>query len=149
MKIRKMRLKTTRMELKLNRIFKGSEYTIGKLMVNDAWFCDVLEDTVREIGPNGEGKVPGETAIPAGTYEIILNMSPRFKRILPRILDVPHFSGVLIHSGNHKDHTDGCLLPGLNTQKGMVTQSRVYTERLIALMQEAVDNGEKITIEII
>lgn len=85
------------MKLELYRKFLGKDYTIGKLFINGEYFCDTLEDTVR---PEGE-KILGKTAIPYGTYDIILTMSPKFKRILPLLLNVPNFEGVRIHSGNY------------------------------------------------
>lgn len=104
----------------VKRIFKGEDYTIGKLYIGTDYFCDVLEDTVR---PEGE-KIAGKTAIPAGEYKVKLTYSPRFKKILPEILNVPNFTGVRIHSGNHAGHTDGCLLLGLNKVKGQVVNSQ-------------------------
>ena len=77
------------MELKLNRIFLGSSATIGELYIDKKYIADTLEDRVR---PEGE-KVYGKTAIPEGTYEVKLTYSPRFKKILPEILNVPNFSG--------------------------------------------------------
>lgn len=74
------------MELKLNRIFLSSSATIGELWANNTHLCDTLEDRVR---PEGE-KIYGKTAIPEGTYEMVLSYSPRFKKILPEILNVPN-----------------------------------------------------------
>lgn len=136
------------MELELKTVFKDDEYTIGKLYIDGEYFCDTLEDTVREIKPDGTGKIKGMTAIPAGKYKVILNMSPRFKRILPRLLNVPHFEGVLIHRGNSAKDTDGCILVGKNTKKGFVLESAKYEIALIARLQDAVKLGEEITIEI-
>lgn len=92
--------------------------TIGKLYVNDKLICDTLEDTVRDLNRDGdlldvgEKKVYGETAIPSGTYKMIINMSPRFKKLLPRLLNVPGYDGVLIHTGNLPADTHGCILVG-------------------------------------
>lgn len=107
------------MIVKVVRTFKGSEYTIGKLYIDDNYFCDTLEDVVR----SGE-KVYGQTAIPAGKYKVKKTYSPRFKKKLPEILNVPGFSGVRIHSGNTAKDTEGCLLLGLNKTKGAVLCSQ-------------------------
>ena len=108
------------MKVTVKRTFKGSEYTIGKLYIDGAYFCDTLEDVVRPTGV----KIPGKTAIPAGTYKVKKTMSPRFKTILPEILNVPNFTGVRIHSGNTAKDTEGCLLLGLNKSKGAVLCSK-------------------------
>lgn len=107
------------MKVEVKRTFKGTEYTIGKLYIDGHYLCDTLEDTVR----NGV-KIAGKTAIPAGTYKVKKTMSPRFKKILPEILNVPGFTGVRIHAGNTAIDTDGCLLLGLNKKKGQVLESQ-------------------------
>ena len=107
------------MKVEVKRTFKGAEYTIGHLYIDGAYFCDTLEDTIR----TGE-KISGKTAIPAGTYKVKKTMSPRFKTVLPEILNVPNFTGVRIHSGNTAKDTDGCLLLGLNKAKGAVLNSK-------------------------
>ncbi|WP_300879802.1 DUF5675 family protein, partial [uncultured Alistipes sp.] len=43
------------------------------------------------------------TAIPAGTYKVTMQYSPRFRRVLPYLHDVLHFLGILIHSGNTEE----------------------------------------------
>lgn len=106
------------MQITVKRTFKGPEYTIGKLYIDGAYFCDTLEDTVRAE------KIAGKTAIPAGKYKVKKTMSPRFKTVLPEILNVPNFTGVRIHSGNTAKDTDGCLLLGLNKIKGAVLCSK-------------------------
>ena len=83
------------MKLKLERLYLKPDYTIGKLYIDGKYFCDTLEDQVRDLAK--ERKIPGRTAIPAGVYEVIVNISPRFRRKLPRLLDVPGFDGILIH----------------------------------------------------
>ena len=87
------------MNIIIKRIFKGPNYTIGKLSIDGKYFCDTLEDTVRKPGV----KIPGKTAIPAGKYKIKLTVSLRFGKLMPRLMDVPGFTGVLIHSGNTLD----------------------------------------------
>lgn len=134
------------MELKLNRIFLGSSATIGELLINDKHLCDTLEDRVR---PEGE-KVYGKTAIPEGTYEVKLTHSPRFKKILPEILNVPNFSGIRIHSLNKAEESEGCIGVGEWNGKdtNWISNSRKAFNKLFAILQEASDRGEKITITI-
>ena len=131
------------MNIQLKRRYIGEDYTIGSLSIDGQYFCDTLEDAVRPI------KIYGKTAIPYGRYNIILNVSPRFGRVLPRLLNVPKFDGVLIHRGNTAEDTAGCILVGENKVKGKVINSTPYEIGLVKMMQEAIDRGEKITIEII
>lgn len=134
------------MELKLNRIFLGSSATIGELLVNDKHLCDTLEDRVR---PEGE-KVYGKTAIPEGKYEIELTHSPRFKKILPEILNVPNFSGIRIHTGNSSKDTEGCIIVGTwdGEKEDWVGNSKIAFDKLMSLLEEATNNKEKITITV-
>ena len=143
------------MNLTLNRIFRGPDYTIGKLDIDGHYFCDTLEDPVRTLPascPNtSEGilcacpeKVYARTAIPAGTYKVTMQFSPRFKRVLPLLHDVPHFLGVLIHSGNDPGDTAGCILVGHNKVKGKVLESRAVSDKLNALLEK--ENEMTITI---
>ena len=131
------------MKLKLHRRFLGENYTIGTLYVDGVKFCDTLEDTVREV------KIKHETAIPYGTYDVILNRSPKFKRELPRLLDVPNFEGILIHRGNTAKDSSGCILLGENTVKGKVVNSTRYELELTDLIRVAQNNKESISIEIV
>lgn len=134
------------MELTLNRIFLGSSATIGELLVNDKHLCDTLEDRVR---PEGE-KVYGKTAIPEGTYEVKLTHSPRFKKILPEVLNVPNFSGIRIHTGNSSKDTEGCILVGTwdGEKEDWVGNSRIAFDELMTLLEEATNNKEKVTITV-
>ena len=142
------------MELLLERKWFKSEYTIGRLYVNGEFFCNTLEDTVRDINKNGtfdcgEFKIKGHTAIPYGEYEVIVNYSPKFKRELPRLLNVPHFEGILIHRGNTHHDSSGCILVGENKKKGMVLNSTKYELELTRILKETISRKEKITIKIV
>lgn len=128
--------------LYLKRVAYRPTYTIGKLYLNGRYFCDTLEDKYR--GDNLEKtKVKGKTAIPRGTYRGIFNYSPKFKKYLPLLMDVPYFTGIRIHSGNTAEDTEGCILVGENLEVGKVLNSRVTYNRLAS----ALANKEfKITI---
>ena len=134
------------MRLILKRLYLKTDYTIGKLYMDGTYFCETLEDQVRDL--TKERKIPGRTAIPAGVYEIVVNVSPRFKRKLPRLLDVPGFDGILIHRGNTAEDTAGCILVGENRERGKVINSTRYEVQLTGILERAQEKGE-ITIEII
>lgn len=142
------------MKIEVKRRYLGSEYTIGSMYINGEYFCDTLEDKVRDLNKDGdlndkgEGKVYAQTAIPYGEYEIVVKHSPKFDRILPRLLNVPHFEGILIHRGNTAKDSAGCILIGENRIKGKVVNSTKYEERLTALCLVAQLKGEEICITI-
>lgn len=140
------------MKLTLKRIALRSTYTIGKLYIDDAYFCDTLEDTVRDTNKSGkfddgEQKVKGKTAIPYGTYEIKWTYSPRFKKYTPQLMNVPSFEGIRVHAGNTSADTEGCLILGENKQVGKVLNSRATINKFYPIIKEACSNG-KVTIEI-
>ena len=140
------------MKLILKRIALRQTYTIGRLYVDGNYFCDTLEDTVRDLNKdgkfdNGEKKVYGKTAIPYGTYEIKWTYSPRFKKYTPQLMNVPSFEGIRIHAGSTPADTAGCLLLGENKKVGMVLNSRATINKFYPIIKEACSNG-KVTIEI-
>jgi len=105
-----------------------------------------MEDKIREE------KINGITAIPRGTYDVIITMSNRFKRLLPLLLNVPNYEGIRIHPGNTSEDTKGCLLPGLSlgtvNEKRAVTNSRQAFEMLFKKIQTSLNKGEKVTIKL-
>lgn len=153
------------MKLQLTRIALRPTYTIGRLLIDGERFCDTLEDKVRDTNKDGdlldegEGKVYAQTAIPYGTYDVTLNVqSPKYstrkqyefcKGYLPRLLDVPHFEGILIHIGNKPEDSAGCILVGENKVVGGLINSTATFTRLYGRLKAAADRGEKIEIEIV
>jgi hypothetical protein len=123
--------------------------------VNGEYFCDTLEDADRGLNSSmlaediRQKKVAHETAIPTGEYNVIVNLSPAKKRMLPRLLDVPGFSGILIHRGNTKHDSSGCILVGENKVKSKVINSTQYEKRLVEILTEAQERGEEIRIKIV
>ena len=129
------------MKLLLQRVAQEETYTIGKLYVDGARFCDTLEDKVR---PYGE-KVWGQTAIPTGKYKVVITYSNRFKRKLPLLVDVPMFEGIRIHAGNTAVDTHGCILVGVNNVRGEIHQSKFTMYQLMQILEKESD----VEIEII
>ena len=137
------------MNLTLNRYRFSEKATIGKLVVDDTFFCYTLEDKDRFLETNPEGKVYGETAIPRGKYQIVIDFSNRFKRELPRLLLVPGFEGIRIHPGNTDKDTHGCILVGPSiVNDDFIGNSRAAFNHLFDVMDDAYNRGEEIWIEV-
>jgi hypothetical protein len=132
------------MNLTLIRRWFSPRATIGELLIDDVRECFTLEDTVRQ-GP----KIPGETAIPAGRYQVVITESARFNRPLPLLLDVPDFEGVRIHPGNCAADTAGCILVGSTRGPDRVNRSRAAFDPLFARLQQAVANGGPVWLTIL
>lgn len=123
------------LQLRLARKWFTDKSTIGILYVDDKFFCYTLEDVVR---PSGE-KIKGQTAIPWGTYKVVLTHSDRFNKILPLLIAVPNFVGVRIHSGNTDKDTEGCILVGSTHSNDFVGSSRVVMTKLMNLLADETD----------
>lgn len=143
------------MQILIQRHALKEGYTIGRMEINGKYFCDTLEDTdrgLRESMTEAEIaaiKVKGATAIPTGTYRIDMQTrSPRFGRVLPRLISVKGYAGVLIHSGNTAADTEGCILVGENRERGKVLNSRATLEHLLAFLRAAQAEGEEIELTI-
>ena len=154
------------MKLRLERKWKKPTYTIGRLYVDGVFLCNTLEDKDRGLKQTdskssiARRKVYGETAIPTGEYVVVMNtLSPKYSAsswyrkvcggYVPRLLAVPGFDAILIHTGNNPLQTRGCILVGKNTIKGQLTASRETFEVLYRKMKKAWDKGEGISIEIV
>jgi hypothetical protein len=133
------------MKLSLKRIARRPTYTIGRLFVDDSYFCDTIEDTdrgLRQDMPLAEIrqiKVKNRTAIPTGVYRMIINVSPSKQRLLPRLLNVPGFDGILIHRGNTENDSSGCIIVGENKVIGKVINSTGYELKLVELLKAEED----------
>ena len=119
------------MIIAIKRLYKSKNSTIGEMTVDGKWECYTLEDVERDV------KIKCETAIPKGTYKVIINKSNRFKKLLPLVLNVPNFEGIRIHPGNTNHDTEGCILVGRTRSKDFIGQSRKAFESLFAKMKLA------------
>ncbi len=133
------------MELLVNRFKNTEKSTLGRLLVDGVEECFTLEDVRR---PDGV-KVQNQTCIPAGTYNVIIDASTRFKRDMPHILDVPGFTGIRIHSGNTDADTEGCILLGGKLENDdFISGSKDAFAAFFKKLKAALDAGEDANVTI-
>lgn len=108
----------------VHRQFVYDDTTIGRVFVDGVDHCYSLEDTIREVPgvPVDKWKIKGKTAIPKGTYKVILSFSNRFQREMIEVLGVPGFEGIRIHGGNDAGDTEGCILVARNRPSERIIQ---------------------------
>lgn len=139
----------------LIRKYRKEAYTIGQLFENGVFLCNTIEDRDRGLNNNMAAsailkiKVPNETAIPTGTYKLVVSESPKFKRDLIEVVGVPGFVGIRIHKGNTAQDSAGCIIPGINTEKGKVTDSTKYEELLTKKVKAAIAKNDDCYLTII
>ena len=123
------------MDLTLTRTTRRRGYTEGVLTdENGKHLADTLEPQWRALA-RGEKKVAGKTAIPEGTYDVVVTKSPRFGTFLPLLVGVPGFEGIRMHAGNNAEmDSKGCILLGERNAPGMIINSRVTLRRIIDMM---------------
>ena len=119
------------MKLHLKRLHRTDNSTIGELTIDGKFECYTLEDVERDV------KIKSETAIPKGSYKVIINQSNRFKKLLPLLLKVKGFEGVRIHAGNTNHDTEGCILVGRTRSVDFIGQSRKAFDSLFKKMQNS------------
>lgn len=143
------------LHLTLIRKWKKSDYTIGQLYAGGRLICNTVEDADRGLNMYMKEteiknkKVYAETAIPAGTYKLAVSVSPKFKRKLIEVLNVPGYSGIRIHKGNTAKDSAGCIIPGENKIQGGVINSTKYEELLTSMVESALNNKEEAYLTII
>jgi len=129
------------MKIKVVRNTFTENSTIGEMHINDKFFCYTLEDKDRGLDSTQSlltikaKKVFGETAIPYGKYQLIVNKSPKFGRLLPRLQGIKGFDGVLIHRGNSAEHSHGCILVGYKKGTDCIMESTKAEADLITILQ--------------
>jgi len=140
------------MQVTLWRKYRKPGYTIGRLYIDGVFFCNTLEDTDRglaqymSVGEIANIKIKGATAIPTGAYKVQRTYSPKYKRLMPQVMNVKGYAGIRIHSGNTAADTDGCILLGDNTAVGRLTNSR---KRCVEFETKMQINGNVCDLEIV
>jgi len=135
------------MKLRVERGLSGTSSTIGKLYVDGVFFAYTLEDIDRHLEDGGK-KIHGETAIPRGSYKVIIDFSNRFQKQMMHVLNVPGFEGIRIHAGNTDKDTEGCILLGKVRSDNAVFNSREAVNALFEKVRAALDAGQEVNLEV-
>ncbi len=135
------------MKLRVERGLSGTSSTIGKLYVDGVFFAYTLEDIDRHLEDGGK-KINGETAIPRGSYKVIIDFSNRFQKQMMHVLNVPGFDGIRIHAGNTDKDTEGCILLGKVRSDNAVFNSREAVNALFEKVRAALDAGQEVNLEV-
>lgn len=136
-----------KLDLVLVRDLFNEKCTHGSLFIDGNFECYTLEDKDRGLESGGK-KVYGSTAIPNGSYKAVIDFSPRFKKDMIHILDVPGFVGIRIHAGNTSEDTEGCILVGNIRAEDAIYQSRRALDALFPKIQSAINDGAQINLEV-
>ena len=124
-------------EIRVIRKVFTDKSTIGELFIEEDRFCYTLEDTCR-----AGMKIAGVTAIPAGTYQVVMTYSKRFQKVLPELLGVPGFTGIRIHAGNGPESTEGCILVGMRSGPDVVYDSQKAMANLMPEIESRLKLGK-------
>ena len=125
---------------------EGASIT-GRLVINGRWFCNTLERVGYQI--------------PALCYQIRVTKSPKFKRLLPIVQNVPQRSGIRFHRGSKPEHSTGCILVVADNNPMPCSPSTPYTlhppqgrtaadveQELTRLILQTQNNHEEIILEV-
>jgi len=145
------------MNLYVYRKIRKPTYTIGKFYIEVQFQCNTLEDPVRDLvdlnddgdfGDPDEGKIYGETAIPAGKYQVKMQHSPTFNKLMPYLQDVPGFTEIMIHGISNTSQTKGCIGVGENVGNGRLVNGPAWSGVIREKITKAIHDGEEVWIEI-
>ena len=136
------------MKLVLIRDQSDQNGTFGKLYINGLFECHTFEDQDRCLENPDNVKVKGDSAIPRGVYNVVIDMSFRFKKLMMRLIDVPRFSGIRIHAGNTKEDTEGCILLGNGRSANGLYDSRTAVNKVFASVNRVLKSGGTVNIEV-
>lgn len=143
------------MKIEVIREASNKDCTFGKLYINGKFYCNTLEDVQRDV------KIKGETAIPKGAYVVTLRnaggKNEKYKEKFGTghfgmlyLNNIPNYEYVLIHIGNTKKDSEGCILVGLgkDVKSNSITQSTDAYKLIYPIIAKALLNKEKVEITV-
>ena len=93
------------------KLYRTSHYVnkrTGLLVERLHYICDTLENA--------------DYLVPALIYRVAVTQSPRFKRPLPILLQVPGRSGIRFHRGSLPEHSKGCILISASMEQSLTAR---------------------------
>lgn len=161
-------METLELRLVRNAYESAAGYTHGRLFVPECgFFCWTLEDEdrgLRQDMPLAQikaRKVYGKTAIPTGRYRVLMDVvSPKLKDrayakkyggCLPRLENVPGWTGVLIHPFNLPSESYGCIAPGVlhDGIRGRIFDStKAFYDLMDFYLVPAFERGQEVWITV-
>lgn len=124
------------LKIKVIRYEEKETRTHGKMYINGEYFCDTLEDKDRRLEDFIDNpdlgktkKVYSKTAIPLGRYNAKKYYWQKYQRYYLWIMNVPFFSGIMVHGGVTEADSAGCILIGKRCGERLAASS-VYVGEL-------------------
>lgn len=128
--------------LSVHRFDYAKNHTKSIIFIDGQFICFGMEPENKV-----NNQIPGQRdLIPEGKYQLVLSMSPKFKKLLPEVIDVPFNTGIRIHAGNHPSETSGCLLVGAYFADNMLLDSNKMLNKIIDKLIEFKANNEGVRI---
>lgn len=132
------------MKINVIRVKFWPHCTMGVILKDEKLIGFTLEPEVRKK----DDLTSGKGAIPKGVYNACFVYSQKFKKFKIRLLDVPGFEGILIHEGNKRGDTNGCILVGKKYTNDYLLISRELTSELEAAALRCKNNNEEIIVKV-
>ena len=152
------------LELLVERYDFGKDYTEGKFYVDGMPFGESMEPHSLHLTnsmPLSEikaKKVYGKTAIPTGRYKISWEVSPSLKNRtyakefdgkFPYLVNVPGWTGVMIHPFNYGTESKGCIAVGEKWMPGKIIRATEgYKDLMRYYLVPAFKRGQEVYITI-
>ena len=125
------------MNVEIRRQTETATSVCGEMWIDGQFECFTLE-------PSRDTPVhPGHPCIPAGTYDVVLTLSPHLGYICPEVLDVPGRTAIRWHIGNFPADVLGCVVVGTEQQPDAVLHSKLAFGKMMDLLNGAVSAGDK------
>jgi hypothetical protein len=127
------------MKIEIRRLWETSRSVCGEMWIDGKLECFTLEPA-RTTPVHA-----GHPCIAAGTYRVVLSLSPHLDYVCPEVLDVPGRSAIRWHIGNKPEDVLGCIAVGEQRSTDWVANSRSAFQKLMTVLGPAARTPDGIT----